>query len=52
MNGIQEMGKKIINRWVLIRFAGNPMSIKHPKVVAVRAACATGAHEALFNLLT
>ena len=28
------------------------MSIKHPKVVAGRAACAIGAHEALLNLLT
>ena len=28
------------------------MSIKHPKLVAARAACAIGAHKALLNLLT
>ena len=28
------------------------MSIKHPKVVAARAARAIGVHEALFNLLS
>ena len=26
---------KIINREILIRFAGNPMSIKHPKVTVL-----------------
>ena len=49
---IQDMSQKIINQGVLTRFEATSMSIKHPKVVAARAARAIGAHETPFNLLT
>ena len=53
MNGIQDISQKIINRGVLMRFAGNPHVYQAPKSNCCScAACAIGAHEALFSLLT
>ena len=50
VNGVQNMSQNVINRWVLIRFAGNPHVYQAPARNCFIAARAIWAHEVLFNV--